>query len=468
MNFKEIFDKTGKELRLRFLEAIIRHNEGLQQEFINFTKQESTSENRISPESFLQHITETQEQYVSDFEGVDLENPDWDQYNPSHSGYIEEWEQYQQASEQEFEEIFDYFSSEALDLLIQQRIDDFTANLLGLYEACLNAEIEDTVGSFYDVNEHLTGEHKRIMFELIDKIQLSAISSYKVNSAIELFFYYCDENYPENLAFPKYFEPLLLVLADKSEQPGKVLSGIKKSKVNREAVPQLILLLNKNAGNSTEWLSSAQQFCLADNEVAKELLNYYYENDKPLFLKTAKELFQKDKHYWAEFLAGKMDLDLDKSMYINVFYQLTVDKKEIGHYRKIKTLLSPESFKKLIAEIKRDKVFLVKIYEEEKNYEGIKEVVQYNADSWDFEELISPVLSIYPGFCFRLIEDKTTDALSSNQRGRHLYRDIIVWLKLAKKIPGYENQTLTLIKKLYNHKPNLPALKDEFREAGLV
>ena len=163
MNFNEIFDKTGEELKLKFLDAIIRHNEDLQQEFINFTtKQEDTSENRISPESFLQHITETQEEYVNSFERVDLENPDWDQYNPSHSGYIEEWEQYQQASEQEFEEIFDSFSSEALDLLIQQRIDDFTAMLIGLYEACLNAEIEDSVGSFYDVNEHLTGEHEQI------------------------------------------------------------------------------------------------------------------------------------------------------------------------------------------------------------------------------------------------------------------------------------------------------------------
>ncbi len=468
MDFKEIYNNTSEQNKLKFLNAITKHNEKLQEEFVNFSKQEGTSDERIPLKSFLQHITETQEKYVEYFESVDLENPDWDLYNPPHSGYIEEWEQYQQASEQEFEQIFDLFKSETIDKLIQQQIDDFTAKLLGLYEACLNADIEDDMDSFYDVNEHLTEEHKRIMLELVDKIKMSAISGRKVNSTIQLFFNYCDAEYPGNPSYPNYFEPFILALADISDQPDTILSFIDGSKIEREALPQLVLLLNKKAGNSTDWLSSAQQFYLVDNEVAKELLNYYYENDKPAFIKTAKELFQKDKYYWAEFLADKMDIGLDKPMYIKVFYQLTVDKKEIVHYRKIKTLLSPESFKKLITEIKRDKVFLVKIYEEEKNYEGIKEIVQYNVDSWDFEELISPVLSIYPGFCFRLIEDKATDALSSGQRGRHLYRDIIVWLKLAKNIPGHENQTLALIMKLYNHKPNLPALKDEFKEAGLV
>jgi hypothetical protein len=41
-------------------------------------------------------------------------------------------------------------------------------------------------------------------------------------------------------------------------------------------------------------------------------------------------------------------------------------------------------------------------------------------------------------------------------------------LKLAQEIPGFEADALLLIQKLYTHKPNLPALKDEMRKAGLV
>jgi len=50
----------------------------------------------------------------------------------------------------------------------------------------------------------------------------------------------------------------------------------------------------------------------------------------------------------------------------------------------------------------------------------------------------------------------------------YIYEDIVGKLQLAQKIPGFELQTKELILQLYNHKPNLPALKDEFRIGGLV
>jgi len=163
-----------------------------------------------------------------------------------------------------------------------------------------------------------------------------------------------------------------------------------------------------------------------------------------------------------------MDITLDKELYFNVFYQLTADEHKIDYYRKIKSLLSSEGLEELIKEVKYNEVFIVEIYEEEKDFEKIKTLVQQNPESWDFERLISPILSIYPGFCFKLIEDKATHALQSGERGRRLYQRIASWLSLAKQIPAQETATQALCIKLYNHKPNLPALRDEFRKAGLV
>ncbi|MCD6374506.1 MAG: hypothetical protein J7L94_03205 [Caldisericaceae bacterium] len=219
---------------------------------MNFSKQEDNSNGQLSLKSLLLKIAVVQEQYFTEFNKIDLENPDWDNYNPPYSGYIEEWEQYQQASEQEFGQVFEHFKSKAIDSIIRQQIDDFIAMLLGLYEACLNVEIKDEVGSFDDVNDYLTDEHQRIMLELIDKIKMSAISDHKVMPAIKLFFDYCDAEYPGNPGYPNYFEPLILALADFSGQPDKLLSYIDDSKVDRKALPQLILLLNKNAGHKTD------------------------------------------------------------------------------------------------------------------------------------------------------------------------------------------------------------------------
>ncbi len=468
MNFTEFYKNATDQKKLSFLDAIIKNNERLQHEFLNYSlPDKSDSEVASTIEAFLTLIKETEVQYSGLLESVDLENPDWDNYNPEHSGYIEEWEQYQQASEQEFEEIFDEFKTEAIDCIIQQQIDDLTGMLLGLYEACLNAEIADEVCSFDDVNDHLTEEHKRIMLELVDKIKLSAISGNKVNAAIQLFFEYCDAEYPGNPTYSNYFEPLLLALADISDQPGKLLSLIDASKTDRKALPQLVLLLNKNAGNNTGWLQSAQQYYLTDNEVAKQLLDYYFENDKSKFTITAHELFNTDKRYWPVFLQNKVDVKTDKALYFKVFYQLTVVKKELRYYHKIRNYISPSDFNKLLSDINWSKVFVVKILEVEKRYEEIKHIVEQNPNDWGYTELITPILAVYPAFCFNNIKTKAENTLQ-NERGRSIYQRIVLWLQLAKAIPGYETQTRELILQLYNHKPNLPALRDEFRSGSLV
>ena len=43
MDFKSIFEKATEETKLKFLSAIIKYNKGLQQEFLNFTKQHETA-----------------------------------------------------------------------------------------------------------------------------------------------------------------------------------------------------------------------------------------------------------------------------------------------------------------------------------------------------------------------------------------------------------------------------------------
>jgi len=55
-----------------------------------------------------------------------------------------------------------------------------------------------------------------------------------------------------------------------------------------------------------------------------------------------------------------------------------------------------------------------------------------------------------------------------NERGRSIYEKIAKWMVLAKQLPGMQQDVMILIAKTHNHKPNLPALKDELRNAGVV
>ena len=221
MDFKNSYESATDKMKLDFLDGIINKNPKLQEEFLHFV---SSIQQPIvnSYESFSKTVDQILDIYKNRFEDVDLENPDWENYKPPHSGYIEEWEAYQAAGEQEFDVIFDEFKSRALDTIIQQKPDELTAALVGLYEATQDAGVPDEYESFHDVNEHLLSEHKRIMNEIIEKLMLSAISSSSILNATELFFRYCDKEYPGNEHFPGYFENFLMTLSDKYDAPEKI------------------------------------------------------------------------------------------------------------------------------------------------------------------------------------------------------------------------------------------------------
>jgi|GEM_PF-923024 len=467
MNFEEIYPKTPDNLKLKFLNAIVIQNDRLQKEFMAFVQAENNIMPGLSYDNFLELIHSIQIDYQECFERVDLENPDWENYHPPHSGYIEEWEAYQSASEQEFETILDRLRSDATDRIIRQKTDELMAMLIGLYEATQDAEVADEVGSFEDVNEYLLSEHTNTMNALIEKLRISAVSENVILTAFEMFFSYCDSEYPGNPYFANHFERLLTTLAEKSDYAARLLSIIDQSAVERQALPELVLLLNKKTGNNTEWLQSARQFYRHNTEVAKQLLEYYVETNKDAFLETARELFPTDKYLWAEYLQQYVSPQLDKNLFVCVFRQLTVQQKEIIYYNKIREYLSDADLIDLLNELKWNKVFVVKILEVEERYEDIKTLVEQNPNDWGYAEMIAPILTIYPEFCFKHIKSKTENTLQNN-RGRHVYERIALWLRLAENIPGFENEKRKLIDQLYNHKPNLPALKDEMRKAGLV
>jgi len=467
MNFKEKYTKTPDTLKLKFLDAIIAQNNALQEEFMAFARSENNEAGSPLYEHFLGLVQSVQTGYRKQFEGVDTENPDWENYRAPHSGYIKEWEAYQYASEQEFETIFDKFRSDATDRIIRQKADELTAMLIGLYEATQDAEIIDEVDSFDDVNEYLLSEHTDTMNALIEKLRLSAVSGHVILASFEMFFRYCDSEYPGNPHFANHFGQLLIVLAEKSGHAGRLLAIIDSSEVERQALPELVLLLNKNVGNNAEWLQSARQFYRNNEAVGRQLLEFYFETDKGAFIETARELFPANGFLWAKFLQQYVSPQLDEDLFVRVFRQLAIQEKKIGYYNKIREYLTQAECNNLLKELEWDKAFVVEILEVEKRYGDIKTLVEQNPDDWHYTEMITPILTVYPGFCFQHIKNKAIETLQNN-RSRSVYERIASWLQLTQNIPGFETEKRELVHKLYNRKPNLPALKDEMRKAGLV
>ncbi|MBE9510251.1 MAG: hypothetical protein IMY71_05180 [Bacteroidetes bacterium] len=293
MNFKEIFNKATDKTKLDFLFAILEHNKKLKDEFINYVETQGKSDKTPVYEMFVSVIKKYEQEYRKELEIIDVENPDLDSYNPSHDGYMEEWEHYQEAAEQEIEAIYRFWQNSLIDTIIGQKIETGLAMLIGAYEASLNSEINDTIESLGDPNEFLVEQHEELMKYYIKKIKQAAINEHSIFGSFNLFLEYCEKENPGNESYLRYFEPVLIALAEKSENPETILHLLEDSKVENKFLPQLVLLLNKLCGKSDNWLKSAKAYYLSDNKVAEELLKYYLEKDIVVFTMTAKELFYK-------------------------------------------------------------------------------------------------------------------------------------------------------------------------------
>ena len=434
MGFIEIFNNATDQIKSDFLFLLLTNNQKQKKEFINYVEAQNLQNSGFSYEEFISDIKELEKEFREELESIDLEETDWENYKVPHSGYIAEWEAAQYMAEQEVAYVFERWKDIVIDFIFDQKTEQSLATLIAMYEACLNSEVNDPYDNLGEPNEYFVNEHKSMMNDFKDKFERSVIPEIIIQNTLKLFLQYCENEYPENESFPRYYEALLLVLAKNTKNHSELLKIIDHSKVENKFLPQLILLLNKKSGSAENWLKSAQAYYLSDDKVAEELLEYYHEKDIFSFYIIANELFKRDKYLWAIYIKDKVNEVIDETLFKKVFLELSVRDGKIEYYRKIKNILSTAEKELLIKNI-RENTFVVQIHQEEKHYDKIKEIVIKNPGSWSFNDLIKPILNIYPDFCFDTIQAKALKSVAT-ERGRNAYERIAGWMKLARTIHG--------------------------------
>ena len=465
MDFKEIYNKTNNKYKDDFLYKILQDNTTLKNKFLegNNTNESEDNKDLMSFADFKSNIEENYEENKEMMESLDLEETDWENYTPRHSGYIEEWEASQHMAEDEADELFEFFEPHLVTLLLQNNIEEIFVELISFYFAAKDAEINDPYENLGD--EYFIYSYKDFVENITEKISHATISDVKIINTITLFFKYFEQQEKEKHSRIKPFEQLLILLIEKIDNYELLLPYEKLTSIDSINCPVLSVNIDEKLGNNDAWLEKSHQTMLADNEIGQKLLDYYLKEDFLEYLNVAKKLFKHDKDHWANIISKNIKLSDDKEFYKNIHKHLCIHNNKIINYLNIRLLLTHSEKEALHNEIYSE-VYRVKIYEVEKDYKKIKKLVENDINSWNFNEIIEPILNIYPEFCFKLIEKKCYKKIQK-ERGRDVYIKIASWLVQAKKITSFKSQTLKLINNLYNHKPNLPALKDEFRKNGL-
>jgi len=469
MDFKQLYDKTESSVKLEFLYSVLSKNEGLRNQFMEYSKPvEVIRKSKDNLKEAGKLIADARLKLEKELETLDFDNMDWRQYVPRHTGYIEDYEAYEHFAEDNLDEIFGGWKHDILILVNDGQLAQAVCNCLGMYDACLAAEIKGAENIFDDLTETLLQDHEEMMREVMGTISTAVISVDQAFKSVEAVLDHYLKVYPGMKNYLRYFEPLFISLVENSETAVRILEKLTIAGIDDSLVPRLAVKLASFDDDPLIWREKAEEFIDADLEVAKQLLDHYWLNDPECFRLEGKRLFRLHSHELCDFFRERLYPMFDAEFFKEVLWFQTLRDRKPDQYEELREYLDEVEKQKFIDEITWDEVFRVKVLEMEKRYDEILRLVQKEVrHTWHFPEMITPILNVFPAEVFELIKIKTGYTIE-NEKGRSSYRRISTWLQLALQIEGKEDDARHLIHELYNRKPALPALKDEMKKAGVV
>ncbi len=140
---------------------------------------------------------------------------------------------------------------------------------------------------------------------------------------------------------------------------------------------------------------------------------------------------------------------------------------EIGHYRKLRSILKTEKEKQAALDrldglLGEDYDLLYKIYSLEKDQERLLKLAGKSMRFDVFDDIVKTIRASYPGECFELYKKKINGFLEDVKK-RSGYRQVAYWLKLMKQVPGQEDRFIKYIGHLRTKYSKRSALKEEIR-----
>lgn len=460
MDWKNLSNTISKDEKLQFFEELLEKNEIVRAQFLSHFKRESKDDPSLTKASLFLFFEEQKSIILQELEALDFVNFEWEDYVPRHNGYIPEYEAELEIAEGMVKEVLDNPGEEIFSYIRSGNIAEGAMLFAAVYQACTEASYEE-IYVFDDTEAEFLGLFQPIYEKMLLEIK-SVIFSHDQNLLFidALFTQY--SGFGEDL---KYFEPLLKSLVQNEKMASEVKELMSQYQIEAEYLPQFFLILHELMGNKDFWLDHARKYFKKDKELARKLMSFYLEEDRNIFLEIAEEVFITYPNTFDSDILENLDIKANREFYKTVLTRITSSSQNIEDYKKLKDLLSSEEKELLFTGI-WNKVFLTEIFGVELLFERILQLVHSQQDSWDFPKIISPILEIYPKECFDIIAQKIHQSLEK-ERGRGSYQRVVSWIILLQKIPGFFENTRKIILTTYHQKPNLPALKDEMRKAGL-
>ena len=473
--FKSIYSRIEPKKKLLFLRQLLDRDNDLRHQFIAFSEDKTEKLDTIVGEK----IEEVKSEINEILSNIDLDNLRYE-YDNYDYGYRESWEvEYDTAIDEIKQEMNPYIDSINNYIRKGNLLDAFRI-LLGVYEGVQNLPDLDNDNCIFDgeYNNEVQAILKRNIRDISDTVSGVVKSDKAVLEIITLiferisFYDHQDSLEEEEIIYSiKDFEVVFQTLVTTNEIANFVYQKLQENNLESLAASYILLNIAKVADNEKLWIKTAEDYANLDAKIAKQLLEKYNsKNAISDFNRIAKLAFNNWADEFDKYLVDHLDKEEQEDLFVKALKNYVSNKRDITHYRILKSYLTKEETLDFVDKC-RDSyhtVFYVQLLEIEKRFEEIRACVYKNIDSYDIEKLLKPILNVYPSDCFEIIVRINNKAMNSYNRKRSTYETMVKTLKLLKDITSKKNETDVFLEGLYNHKPNLPALKDEMRKAKLI
>lgn len=474
--FDELFDSISDKRKLEYFSSLVKSDAILGLKFLtHFQEEFEELRMKIAPsfslEKSLESIKNKALDIASELSELDFEETDWESWEGS-SHYMEEWEVAQQLAEEEADDAWEMQVYGLTSLLERGDLIDVIEEFAAIYLAVSKAEINDPNSDLSDsANDYFFSALKHTLKQNLHSLEGRPFAITDFENACNVFFSFNNLYFKDDNGFIESLAPIFTT-AIQTKSQAEILWELSQRPDGELKLPAgLLNKVTKLLGDTSLWIESLESCFLEDFDTSKELMDHYYVHNNEKFEKEAIRFETKFDCLTHIYLIEK--LLPGTSFHVEVLgkhaqntgstddlerLKKYIDANALAFY--IDSLYDNDTQARFLA---HEKAFdkLITLIEET----SIKEINYYSG--LNFEAAISLLIKDRPAEAWRLIKLKVSKVLD-NQRGRSAYAIIAEWLKLAQINLGLEADVSAFIMGTYNHKPNLPALKDEMRKAGLV
>ncbi|MCH7408163.1 hypothetical protein MM239_02050 [Belliella sp. DSM 111904] len=466
--FDQFYQQASDQLKLSFLNTIIEQDEQLKEQFINFYLKPKDKQLVLTVSDPDDFILASKDLIKIDLESIKFDELDWNDYVPTHNGYIPEHEALEEMAEEEISRVIGIHAGEVERYCSIKHFDLAFLYMISIYKACLEAKLNE---DYYEVPDptltmlNAFENHLESCLPIFKAIQIPEDQLYTIATFL---FDQHTELEAKDSSFLLFFEACLYSLIHSGSE-ASILLDVIEEKNKALHLPWLYTELHRKTGGIESYEKAALNYFQLSVHVALDLLDLYKSTNSIKFRDIAKQLWNNGlfRHESAELYFDVLNPNEDPNLYLEVTLYLIKRNFSKKYYRIIQELMKEEDRMMYLKTLQNDHpAYISVLCMEGKINEALKHAL-HHTNRWNIVETMTPCLEHDPEQTIVILAQKIEELLL-DERGRNFYARVATILKIAKDIPAIQHQTDVLINRIVYANGRLSALKDELSVVGVI